>query len=201
LTLLDHATYDVAKLEKVMGDTIYDVIIIGGSYAGLSAALQLSRARRKVLIIDQGLRRNRFASHSHGVITQDGVDPAVIAAEARAQVMEYNTVEWVSGRADAVRRDMEVTSGAAPDPLFLRLVHLLRPKAQHRYRNSSASIWNKTRRLHNQDRCDEGHQRAWRLRPWDAARGVASVALAVGAGNLAGLGAHRSMMFGSNTHE
>ena len=58
-----------------MRDTIYDVIIIGGSYAGLSAALQLARARRRVLIIDEGLRRNRSASHSHGFITQDGVDP------------------------------------------------------------------------------------------------------------------------------
>ena len=97
-----------------MTDTIYDVIIIGGSYAGLSAALQLGRARRKVLIIDEGLRRNRFASYSHGFITQDGVDPAVIAAEARAQVLEYNTVEWVSGRADAARPNSEVTSGVAP---------------------------------------------------------------------------------------
>lgn len=97
-----------------MSGTIHDVIIIGGSYAGLSAALQLGRARRNVLIIDEGHRRNRFASHSHGFITQDGIDPAVIAAEARAQVMAYSTVEWVTGRADAVRRNMKVTSGVAP---------------------------------------------------------------------------------------
>lgn len=90
-----------------MSDTKYDVIIIGGSYAGLSAALQLARARQKVLIIDEGLRRNRFASHSHGFITQDHVDPAEIAAEARAQLMEYKTVEWVSGRADTARRNMK----------------------------------------------------------------------------------------------
>ena len=44
----------------------YDVIIIGGSYAGMSAAFPLIRARRTVLIIDGGKRRNRFASHSHG---------------------------------------------------------------------------------------------------------------------------------------
>lgn len=95
-----------------MSDTIYDVIIIGGSYAGLSAALQLGRARRKVLVIDEGLRRNRFASHSHGFLTQDGVDPAVIAAEARAQVMKYSTVDWDSGRADSAQRNEEATSGA-----------------------------------------------------------------------------------------
>ncbi|WP_320197344.1 NAD(P)/FAD-dependent oxidoreductase [Agrobacterium sp. rho-13.3] len=87
-----------------MDNDIYDVIIIGGSYAGLSAAMQLARARCKVLIIDEGLRRNRFASHSHGFVTQDGVDPAVIAATARQQVLNYPTVQWISGRADSARR-------------------------------------------------------------------------------------------------
>ncbi|MEA3536986.1 NAD(P)/FAD-dependent oxidoreductase [Rhizobium sp. CC-YZS058] len=89
----------------------YDVIIIGGSYAGLSAGLQLARARRKVLVIDEGLRRNRFASHSHGFITQDGVDPSVIAADARSQLMEYSTVDWVSGRAETVQRNGLTTFG------------------------------------------------------------------------------------------
>lgn len=87
-----------------MNNMIYDVIIIGGSYAGLSAAMQLGRARRTVLIIDEGLRRNRFASHAHGFITQDGVDPALIAADARAQVMQYRTVQWLAGRADTVEK-------------------------------------------------------------------------------------------------
>ena len=48
-----------------------DVIIIGGSYAGISAALQLARARRRITVIDAGLRRNRFASHSHGFLSRD----------------------------------------------------------------------------------------------------------------------------------
>jgi thioredoxin reductase len=87
-----------------MTDTMYDVIIIGGSYAGLSAAIQLGRARRKVLIIDEGLRRNRFAAHSHGFITQDGVDPAVIAAKAREQVLNYPTITSLSGRADSAQK-------------------------------------------------------------------------------------------------
>jgi thioredoxin reductase len=87
-----------------MTDTMYDVIIIGGSYAGLSAAIQLGRARRKVLIIDEGLRRNRFAAHSHGFITQDGVDPAVIAAKAREQVLNYPTITWRSARADSAQK-------------------------------------------------------------------------------------------------
>ena len=96
-----------------MSDKIHDAIIIGGSYAGLSSALQLARARRNVLVIDEGQRRNRFASHSQGFLTQDGVDPAVIAAAARAQVMKYPTVEWISARADAARRIEEADPAGA----------------------------------------------------------------------------------------
>ncbi|MEE8875264.1 NAD(P)/FAD-dependent oxidoreductase [Pseudomonas helleri] len=74
---------------------VYDVVIVGGSYAGLSAGLQLARGRRKVLVIDAGLRRNRFAQHSHGFLGQDGRAPGDIAAQARAQLLAYPTVEWV----------------------------------------------------------------------------------------------------------
>lgn len=76
---------------------IYDVIIVGGSYAGLSAGLQLARARRQVLVIDAGQRRNRFAATSHGFLGQDGQSPQAIAAEGRSQLMEYPTVTWVQG--------------------------------------------------------------------------------------------------------
>jgi len=79
-----------------------DVIVIGGSYAGMAAALQLVRARRKVLVIDAGQRRNRFASHSHGFLGQDGVDPALIWAEARRQLEAYPTLRWTEGSASAV---------------------------------------------------------------------------------------------------
>ena len=87
-----------------MNIIIHDAIIIGGSYAGLSAALQLARARRDILIIDEGLRRNRFASSSHGFLTNDGADPAAIAAAARDQVMAYETVKWLTVRAERVKR-------------------------------------------------------------------------------------------------
>jgi thioredoxin reductase len=73
----------------------FDAIVIGGSYAGLSAALQLARARRKILVMDSGQRRNRFAERSHGFLGQDGRAPGAIAADARAQLMKYPTVEWV----------------------------------------------------------------------------------------------------------
>jgi thioredoxin reductase len=77
----------------------YDVVIIGGSYAGLSCAMQLGRARRRVLVIDAGQRRNRYASHSHGFLTQDGRAPGEIAADGKRQVLAYSTVSWREGRA------------------------------------------------------------------------------------------------------
>lgn len=83
---------------------MFHVIIIGGSYAGIAAALQLSRARRRVLVIDAGQRRNRNASHSHGFLGQDGVDPAVIAARGRAEVLAYPTAKWIESRAESAKR-------------------------------------------------------------------------------------------------
>ena len=80
----------------------YDVIVIGGSYAGMAAALQLLRARRSVLVIDAGQRRNRFARSSHGFLGQDGADPAAIARNARAQLALYPTLRWIDGAAVAV---------------------------------------------------------------------------------------------------
>lgn len=86
-----------------MPDITYDVIIVGGSYAGISAALQNARARRRVLVIDAGQRRNRFAAASHGFLGQDGRDPAAIIADARAQLLAYPTVTWLAGTAVAAR--------------------------------------------------------------------------------------------------
>ncbi|WP_447602618.1 NAD(P)/FAD-dependent oxidoreductase [Nitrospira sp. Nam80] len=82
---------------------MYDVIIIGGSYAGLAAALQLVRARRRVLILDAGQRRNRFAHHSHGFLGQDGQPPEAIAAKGRSEVLAYPTVTWREALATEAR--------------------------------------------------------------------------------------------------
>jgi thioredoxin reductase len=76
-----------------------DVIIIGGSYAGIAAALQLARARRRIAVVDTGRRRNRFASHSHGFLGQDGRAPGDIVADAKRQLLAYPTVEWIDGEA------------------------------------------------------------------------------------------------------
>jgi thioredoxin reductase len=83
---------------------MFDAIVVGGSYAGQSAALQLARARQRVLVIDEGKRRNRFASHSHGFLGRDGSDPAEIADTARAQLLAYPNVTWLAGRAETAAR-------------------------------------------------------------------------------------------------
>lgn len=83
---------------------MFDAIIVGGSYAGQSAALQLARARRNILVIDEGRRRNRFAAHSHGFLGQDGSDPAEIAAKARVQLLAYPNVTWLVDRAESAER-------------------------------------------------------------------------------------------------
>lgn len=63
--------------------TEHDVIVVGGSFAGLSAAMQLARARRRVLVVDAGLPRNRFAAHAHGFFGQDGKPPPKSSARPR----------------------------------------------------------------------------------------------------------------------
>src|SRR5688572_22422841 len=67
----------------------WDVIIVGGGSAGLSAALMLVRARRKVLVLDGGAPRNRFAAHMHGVLGRDGWSPLELLEHGRAEVERY----------------------------------------------------------------------------------------------------------------
>ena len=83
------------------------VIVVGGSWAGLAAALQLGRARRRTLLIDAGMPRNRFAHESHGFPGQDGRQPAEILETFRAQVLAYPTVRLVSGVAVAARQEAD----------------------------------------------------------------------------------------------
>lgn len=73
-------------------ETIQEVIIIGGSYAGLSAAMALGRAGRKVVVVDSGKPCNAQTPHSHNFLTQDGETPAAIAAKGLAEVLTYPTV-------------------------------------------------------------------------------------------------------------
>ncbi|ASV83476.1 oxidoreductase [Ochrobactrum quorumnocens] len=79
--------------------THHDAIIIGGSFAGLTAATYIARGRRSVRVIDAGKPRNRFAEHSHGFFAQDGSNPAAMLETARAQVLAYPSVEITKGQA------------------------------------------------------------------------------------------------------
>jgi thioredoxin reductase len=81
-----------------------DVIVVGGSFAGLSGALQLARARRRVLVIDSGQPRNRFAQASHGFFGQDGVSPFDAIHHARKQLLAYPTVQFIHDLAQQARK-------------------------------------------------------------------------------------------------
>jgi thioredoxin reductase len=69
--------------------TAYDVVIIGGGAAGLSAALVLSRARRRVAVVDAGTPRNAPAAHMHGFLSRDGLPPSDLLAAGRTEVQGY----------------------------------------------------------------------------------------------------------------
>ncbi|SFK78197.1 NAD(P)/FAD-dependent oxidoreductase [Lysobacter sp. cf310] len=81
----------------------YEVIVVGGSYAGLAAAMPLARARRRVLVIDAGRPRNRYAAHSHGFFGMDGWTPAEMLEEARYQLSTYPSVEQLPGQVQQAR--------------------------------------------------------------------------------------------------
>lgn len=98
--------------------TTYDVIVIGGSYAGMAGALQLARGRRQVLVIDAGVRRNRFVQHAYGVLGQDGKSPALIASEAKAQLLKYPNVSWLQGTADAAEKNSDVFNVTSNNKTF-----------------------------------------------------------------------------------
>lgn len=83
----------------------YDVVIIGGSYAGLSAAMTLGRALRNVLVIDSGKPCNAPTPHSHNFLTQDGNTPSEIAAIARKQVEQYDTIQFLDGIAKTATKE------------------------------------------------------------------------------------------------
>ncbi|WP_261989951.1 NAD(P)/FAD-dependent oxidoreductase [Hymenobacter puniceus] len=96
---------------------MYDVVIVGGSYAGLSAALLLGRSMRRVLVIDNQQPANRQTPHSHSFLTQDGAAPAQLAAVAREQVARYPTVAFqtdtvVAARTEAVGFEVQMAGGA-----------------------------------------------------------------------------------------
>ncbi len=82
----------------------YEVVVVGGGAAGLSAALVLGRSRRRTLVVDAGEPRNAPSDHMQGYLTRDGMSPAEFLALGRAEVAGYG-VELVRDRAADVVRD------------------------------------------------------------------------------------------------
>jgi len=89
------------------GSPEWDVVVVGGSAAGLSAALMLGRARRRVLVIDSGSPRNRFAAHMHGVLGLEGLPPSELVERGRREAAGYG-VEFIDGTARGVE---DITRG------------------------------------------------------------------------------------------
>jgi len=84
---------------------VADVIVVGGSFAGQAAAIQLARARKKVLLIDAQLPRNRYAAAAHGFLGQDGRPPADIMQDASRQLLAYPTAAMVYGTVRTVQKE------------------------------------------------------------------------------------------------
>jgi hypothetical protein len=103
----------------------HDAIVIGGSFAGLSAAIHIARSMRSVCVIDAGNPRNSFVTASHGFFGQDGAAPLAMVATARAQLQAYPTVRTIAGKADAARAingGFEVTLAAGETLTAAKLV-------------------------------------------------------------------------------
>ena len=108
-----------------------DVVIVGGSFAGLSAALQLARGSRSVLIMDDGNPRNRMSPAAHGVPGWDGVSPTDILTRFRADLAAYPTIGFLNDRAEDISGAIdafEVTtqSGERIDARRIILTHGVR---------------------------------------------------------------------------
>lgn len=84
----------------------YDVVIVGGGAAGLSAALVLGRARRRVAVVDAGAPRNAPAARMQGFLSRDGISPSQLLEVGRAEVSGYG-VEIIDGTVHKVERRIE----------------------------------------------------------------------------------------------
>jgi thioredoxin reductase len=110
----------------------YEVAIVGGGAAGLSAALVLGRARRRVIVVDAGRPRNAAAAHMQGFISRDGTPPGELLDRGRAEILHYGvelvgdrvvdalpgfTLRLLSGRAIEARQVLLATGASDVLPL------------------------------------------------------------------------------------
>ncbi len=96
-----------------MGPESYDVVVVGGGAAGLSAALVLGRARRRVAVVDAGEPRNAPASHMHGFLSRDGMAPKDLLDAGRAEVAGYG-VDLIDDHAVSIEAGFAVRLASGP---------------------------------------------------------------------------------------
>ncbi|MGV9842663.1 NAD(P)/FAD-dependent oxidoreductase [Streptomyces fungicidicus] len=99
---------EVVNMNETFGEETYDVVVVGGGAAGLSAALVLGRARQRTLVVDAGEPRNAPSSHMQGYLTRDGMAPAEFLALGREEIARYG-VRLVRDRVTDVTRDGDFT--------------------------------------------------------------------------------------------
>ncbi|MBL7717601.1 MAG: NAD(P)/FAD-dependent oxidoreductase [Flavipsychrobacter sp.] len=87
-----------------MTNDVYDVLIVGGSYAGMQAALTLARSLRKVLVVDAGKPCNRYVQNAHNLLMHDGDKPDDIAAASKEQVLTYPGVAYKEATIEHIER-------------------------------------------------------------------------------------------------
>jgi thioredoxin reductase len=108
-----------------MPDVLYDVIVVGGGPAGLSATLMLGRCRRRVLMCDTGQPRNRHSHALHGYLTRDGIPPTDFNSLGRAELTKYGVECRTVGVTEAQRLDgrfrVSLADGRTEESRFLLL--------------------------------------------------------------------------------
>lgn len=116
LSLLPFPLTTFAMHNTETNNNSFEVIIVGGSYAGLAAAMALGRAVKKTLVIDNGKPCNRQTPHSHNFLTNDGKTPSEISATAKEQVSKYDAVHFLNDTAINAKKigsefQVQVTGG------------------------------------------------------------------------------------------
>jgi thioredoxin reductase len=108
VTLHFRPGYFAGHLESKGLSMQFDVLIVGGGPAGLSAALILGRCHRTVLLCDEGHQRNLSSHVIHGLLGREGRSPALFLDDARADLSRYKSVSVRNTQAMAIDRAGEV---------------------------------------------------------------------------------------------